>query len=62
MNAPPTAAKPEKFNEYSLVLREIEPGVFIVVSFNSIRLSRRDSDPLRARDQLVRRNSAANPA
>lgn len=32
----PTVARPEKFTQYKLVLREIKPGEFVVVSIDKI--------------------------
>ena len=45
-----------RFRDYNLVLREVTPGEFIIVSFNRIGFGNLPaSDPLRTKEILVRK-------
>ena len=51
-----------RFRDYHLVLREVTPGEFIIVSFNRIGFGNLPaSNPLRAKEILIRKNPVKAP-
>lgn len=46
----------ERFPEYNLVLREVEPEVFIIVSFNAIHNANK-TNVLRKGERLIRQSN-----